>query len=493
MAACGAAPRTPGAAKSPTCRRISGVAVAHNRLSPQAGAMKRFAIRAVAVWAAVAASITSAATLEVGPGRRFSRIDEANAAARAGDEIVVFPRADGRPYEREAIFVRQPRLVFRAATAERVAISGKGFDYSGEGSTPRAIFQFNEGTDDCLLEGFDLADAHNGSHNGAGVRINQANRIRIRNCTIHDNDMGIMSNGDGSLRRGLDQRIERCTIHGNGNPADPGQNHNLYLGGASVTLRFCEVHSSLTGHNVKSRAHATRVEYCSVHHSANREFDLVDAGETALPESHAVLLGNVIVKANDCPGNRAVIHFGQDGGREHDGTLFMAFNTVVTPFVSPVVDLSAAKAKARLVGNFVSDGGQRQAGQTAAAVRNGASLQEVTGEHNWWSGDFATGARGLGLGESNRFERLTGQVFAAAATGDYRLTADVARMLAIAPAHPLGLPAVPGMAAGDAIEPLARQYRHPAGESPRFDGPCRILGAHGPTGSGAERGLKDGR
>lgn len=448
--------------------------------------MQRFPIRAWAIWAVV--SVAHAATLEVGPGRRFSRIDEANAAAQAGDEIVVFPRADGRPYEREAIFVRQPRLTIRAATGERVVISGQGFDYSGQGGTPRAIVQFNAGTDDCLLEGFDLADAHNASHNGAGVRINQADRVRIRNCVIHGNDMGIMSNGDGTARRGVDQRIEHCLIHGNGAAADPGYNHNLYLGGASVTLRFCEVHSSLTGHNVKSRAHHTRVEYCYVHGAANREFDLVDAGDTARPGSHATLVGNTIVKRLDCPGNRTVIHFGQDGGLEHDGTLFMAFNTVVTPFLGPVVELSAAKARARLVGNFVSDGGHHQAQQTVAAVRNGASLHEVTGDHNWWSGDFAASARELRWGEANHFERLAGEACAAPGTGDYRPTAAAARLLAIAPPDPLEIPPVTGMADTESLTPLAWQYRHPADKAPRVDGPRRMLGAHGPTGSGADRG-----
>ena len=243
-----------------------------------------------------------------------------------------------------------PSAAFPAAAKPYVAISGQGFDYSGAGSTPRAIFQFNPGADNCTLEGFELSGAHNSSHNGAGVRINQANHVAIRNCSIHDNDMGIMSNGDGSLATAVDQRIEECRIYRNGDPTEPGYNHNLYLGGTSVTLRFCEIHHSLTGHNVKSRAHHTRVEYCYVHHSANREFDLVDAAETARPQSDAVLLGNIIVKDPKCSGNRAVIHFGQDGGKGHNGTLYLAFNTIVTPFISPVVELSAAGAKARLAG-----------------------------------------------------------------------------------------------------------------------------------------------
>ena len=40
----------------------------------------------------------------------------------------------------------------------------------------------------------------------------------------------------------------------------------------------------------------------------------MDAAETVPPESDAVLLGNIIVKAPHCTGNQDVIHFGSDGG-----------------------------------------------------------------------------------------------------------------------------------------------------------------------------------
>jgi len=143
------------------------------------------------------------------------------------------------------------------ARAESLFLSGTGFYYSGVGRVPRAIFQFNKGADHCTLDGFVLLGAHNKSHNGAGVRINQANHIVLRKCDIHGNDMGIMSNGDGTLETGVNQLIENCEIHHNGSLEEPGYNHNLYLGGTSATIQFCEIHHSITGHNVKSRAHHT--------------------------------------------------------------------------------------------------------------------------------------------------------------------------------------------------------------------------------------------
>jgi hypothetical protein len=431
------------------------------------------------------AASSPAATLEVGPGKSFSRIEDANAQARPGDVILVYPRGGGLPYEQTAVYVRQARLTFRAVPAEGsrwVKIDGRGFDYSGRGSTPRAIFQFNAGTDHCVLEGFELSRAHNDSHNGAGVRINQANHVTIRHCSIHNNDMGMMSNGDGSLDRGVNQWIEFCEIHHNGDPADPGYNHNLYLGGTSVTLRACEVHSSLTGHNVKSRAHHNRVEYCYIHDSANREFDLVDAADTAQPDSHAVLLGNVIVKDPNCGGNRSVIHFGQDGGKEHDGTLHLLFNTIVTPFMSPVVELSAPLAKTQLTGNLVWDAGRRQNGQQLIVVRAGASLNNASGTHNRFGGMFAALAGTALDPATNSIRRFESPPFADPAQHDYRLLPAAARQLGT-PLNSklLPLPATPGATGTVGDVPLAWQYRHPADQQRRETAAALTLGACGQT------------
>jgi hypothetical protein len=359
-----------------------------------------------------------------------------------------------------------------------VALSGKGFDYSGVGRTPRAMFQFNRGTDGCVLENFELEGAHNNSHNGAGVRINQANDVTVRNCEIHGNDMGVMSNGDGSLGTGTNQRFENCIIHHNGDPAEPGFNHNLYLGGASATLFACEVHSSLTGHNVKSRAHYNRIECCYIHHSANREFDLVDSLETEFPGSDAVLVGNVIVKDPACEGNRAVIHFGQDGGKPHDGVITLVHNTVVTPFRSPVVDLSSGSAGARFYNNLVDDGGKNQKGQALVEATRAGGLLNVSGSHNWFSGGFMNFPAGFSP-KDNVVAIGTRPMFLNQAKGDYRL---IRREQFIVDA---------GLAWDkiDLAEATAKpgekkkftapwQYKHPAQTEPRVDKGAPDIGAY---------------
>jgi hypothetical protein len=295
--------------------------------------------------------------------------------------------------------------------------------------------------------------------------VDRANGVSVLDCEIRGNDMGVMSNGDGTDRTGRDLRIERCRIHHNGDPADPGFNHNLYLGGTSATLRFCEVHSSLTGHNVKSRAHHTRLEWCWIHDSANREIDFVDAADTAAPDSHAVIVGCILAKASPCEGNRETIHFGQDGGKEHDGTLFLVHNTIVSPYVSAVVTLSAPKARCRMAGNLVCDGGAGQKNQVLAAARGGAETKNVTGERNWLSSGF-TELGGAMLDPRSTWvgPKDAAPVFVDPAKGDFRLAAPFPGITdAGAPPESIRVPGPPGgpaEIAGAAL--LAWQYRHPA-------------------------------
>lgn len=354
------------------------------------GVTRRMLVVAVSM---MAGERGGAESLAVGPGMKYERIGEALAAADAGDTIMVSPRAGGKPYEQVALHVRKPGIRLRGAGAERVCLDGRGFGYSGRGAVPRAIVQFGPEADGSSIEGFELRGAHNASHNGAGVRINQANNIVIRHCTIHGNDMGIMSNGDGRPGTAAGQLIEECLIHSNGDRTHPGYNHNLYMGGSEVTMRGCEVHTSLTGHNFKSRAHRNTIVGCYIHHAANREFDLVDGkGDTDRPGSDAILFGNVIVKDPKCPGNRGVVHFGQDGGKGHDGTLWLIHNTIVTPFVSPVVQLSTPEAKVVFVNNLVWDGGS---GQRNQVLVNGGMEGAISGGTNWVASGFGTEIGGL--------------------------------------------------------------------------------------------------
>jgi hypothetical protein len=369
------------------------------------------------------ASSIHAADLEVGPGKSYSRIEDAYSAAATGSVILVYPQAGGAPYDQVALYMTKRHITIRgvAGAGSRVLLSGQGYNYTGAGSVPRAMFQFNPGSDDSAVENFEIKECRNDSYNGAGFRINQANNIAIRNCHVHHNDMGFMSNGSVSGNTATNQLIENCLVHDNGNVADPGYNHNFYLGGSDVTVRGCNVYSSTTGHNIKSRAHITIVEGCYIHDSNNREFDLVDDTEnTAVTGSHAMIRGCVVVKDPACPGNKNVIHFGQDGSSDHNGTLHVLDSIILTPFISPVVDLSSLRARVLFRNSVVVDPTKSTSGQAlVSATRNGASTTNSAGSNMWISSGFSTPGDGV-------FSSVTtgsaGQAptFLNASAGDYR-------------------------------------------------------------------------
>lgn len=323
----------------------------------------------------------------MGDGREFARIEDAVAAAKPNDRIEVYPKAGG--YPKTAVLIRTPGLTIKGLETDgkTAVLDGTGFDYSGVGRTPRAIFQVDPGADGVTIQGFELKGAHNASHNGAGVRINAANGVRVIGCDIHGNDMGVMSNGrQGDPQACRDQLFLSCRIYENGDRSDPGYSHNLYLGGTSVTLDNCEVFRSLTGHNVKSRAHFTLVRNCFIHDSANRELDFVEAWDTERPHSNAVILDSILAKDPNCIGNRGVIHFGKEKG-QRDGTVFLINSTVVTTFLSSVLDLSDPSGRAVFTNDVILNA--EQTGPTLVGVLNGASLANVTGSSNWISSAYS--------------------------------------------------------------------------------------------------------
>ncbi len=413
-------------------------------------------------------------TLTVGAGMKFATIEAANAAAAPGDTIEVYPAEGDGVYRRPAVYVTKQglRFIAKASNGRRIVLDGDGFDYNGVGLTPRAIFQVNLGADDVLIEGFELRRARNGSHNGAGVRINQAARVTVRNCDIHHNQMGVMSNGArGDPTAAADQLIEYCIVHENGEPKHPGFNHNFYLGGTSATIQFCDVYGSLTGHNIKSRAHFNLIQYNHVHDSANREFDLVDAWDTTRPNSHAVLIANYIVKRDPINGNSNVIHFGQDGGGEHDGTLFLINNTIVTPHYGPVIQLTAAAVRARLVNNIVFN--NRQNGPRLYALQNVNDPHVIAGDHNWFSRGYDVNPTALDPASTYRGENLGDHPgFYKPAARDFRL-----RDPAAANWPPQASPAYADGGGANQSGIPGNQYRHPAQRFPRGGPWAAYIGA----------------
>ena len=350
-------------------------------------------------------------TLHVGPDQAFSRIEDAVSAAKPGATIIVHPpRPNGAVYEEVKLMIDKPNLTIQAANPnDPVVLDGDGVNYTGAGSTPRAIVQFCAHGSGGTLDGFILRNAHNETHNAAGVRISQANNVTISRCDIFNNDMGIMSDGCVAARAsgrgyasekagfedthfhtgtdlvgragkqgveplGANQLITHCRITDNGAEEEPGYNHNLYLGGDSVKIQYSEIARAKTGHNVKCRVHRVTISNCSIHDAANREIDLVDGKDcTDVPGSNALISNCSIKKDPLCKGNRGCIHFGKDGGAAHDGALILNNNAIETPFSSPVIELTDGKDVV-LFDNVFSDAGS---GAPATLIKSHGNQKSI--------------------------------------------------------------------------------------------------------------------
>lgn len=302
----------------------------------------------------VLATLGQAADVVIGAGRGFLRIEDGLSALKAGDTLLIYPRPDGQPYEQVAIRITEPDITVRSAPGTTVALDGTGVLYTGSGAVPRAIIEFAPDAHGGRVEGLHLTNARNRDGNAAGIRINAADNVTIANCVLASNDMGIISNGSHDRMRGL--VIRDCHIHGNGAPDGRELSHNCYLSGADARLIGCRIEGSVDGHNLKSRTRSLLVEGCIIRHSANRECDVVDAeGVTDRPGGIVLLVGCVIVKDPNCTGNRGVIHVGQDGGGNRLATCWLLHCTIIHPFSTAVVELSAPGAEVALLNTVIAD------------------------------------------------------------------------------------------------------------------------------------------
>jgi len=182
--------------------------------------------------------------------------------------------------------------------------------------------------------------------------------------------MGFMCDNNSNLV------IETSEIASNGTASYDGYSHNLYLGGNNATLRYCYIHDALHGQNFKTRGHYTELLYCYIADSQDGEIGLVDGAETAATNSHAVMIGNIVLSKPRLSGYNSgrFVQFGQDSGGQHNGTLF-AFNNTFIAGDGRIQFLSANASGASIVANNnIFYGSDRTVGTLGG---------EISGSNNW--------------------------------------------------------------------------------------------------------------
>jgi hypothetical protein len=253
----------------------------------------------------------SAATLSVGPDKRYKTPCSAFSAAGNGDVIEIDSSGN---YDGDVCVISKNNLSIRGVGVGRAWI-----DAAGQAAQDKGIWVITgAGT---TIENMEMSGARVGDRNGAAIRM-QGHNLTVRNCYFHDNEDGILSSTDpqGEIL------IESSEFAHNG--AGDGLSHNLYIGDVGkFTLRFSYSHHARIGHLVKSRAARNFILY-------NRLMDEADGDasfEIDLPNTgDSYIIGNVVEKGPKAD-NANLVSYGRETGNRHPGTrLYVVNNTFVT-------------------------------------------------------------------------------------------------------------------------------------------------------------------
>ncbi len=391
-----------------------------------------------------------AATYEVGADKPYTTLHSLP-PLQPGDLVLISPGTYRECLRWKASGTPEKPITLRGVGQAPALIDGTGLNVTGDGSTPRALFQI-EG-DHYVIEYLAFQNARNTSWNGAGIRISGANDTLIRDCKITSSDMGIMSDGNDQCR------IESCEIAYNGNPEHfDGYAHNLYLSGNRTTVQYCYIHDAVAGINFKTRGHFTLLRYNTIADANDGEISIVDSEQTNKPHSNAVLIGNLIVSRANRTGNHGkFIDFGQDVGGKRNGTLYLVNNTLIAGddrirFLS----ISASESRVFAANNIFYGSPQ--------IVVGGES--RVSGTHNW------VGAGALVPAGFQETIQGNSPGFADESRRDYHL-------LATSPCRESGVsPPTAEDGEGKPFPATAdSEYRPPLGHTPRTDMAKPSLGA----------------
>lgn len=190
-------------------------------------------------------------TLTVGPGKMYSTITAAAAAAIANTTIVVDPAL-----YRESVHFLQPVTLKSASTTQRVQVNITGM----APMLDQGAFVFDH---DYVIDGFEIWGATGvNSTNAASIRTNASNPVNgtVRNSNIHHSQTNILHTG-GTFT------MDSSDCHHN---TGDGQCHTIYVAqfAANVptacTITNSRVYHCANGNTVKSNAKSTTLTNCTI-------------------------------------------------------------------------------------------------------------------------------------------------------------------------------------------------------------------------------------
>ncbi|MGB6624246.1 MAG: choice-of-anchor D domain-containing protein [Candidatus Acidiferrum sp.] len=335
----------------------------------------------------VLAPRANANTLQVGPGQQYAAPCAAIAAAAAGDTIQISTTGT---YSGDVCQWSTNNLTLIGVGTGRAVINAAGQNSEGKGTW---VISGNN----TLVENIEFTGATVPDDNGVGIRAEGTN-LTIRNCSFHDNQEGILTDGGNSVIT-----IEFSEFYHNG--FGDGFTHNVYIGNITqLIFRFNYSHDAVVGHLLKSRAAENDIYYNRLtdetNGTASYEIDLPNGGLS-------YIVGNLIEKGPQAQ-NSALVSYQEEGvaSGNPNHELFVVNNTMVNDdgqgtFV--VVD-SSVTVPAIITNNIFQGAGtittQSSAVKTTNFAGNADLLSPTTYDYHLLAGSPAIDA-GTNPGQGN--------------------------------------------------------------------------------------------
>ena len=325
-----------------------------------------------------------AATFHVGAKRDNISLSSVLPRLHAGDVVEIDAGTYHETNRISALGTLAAPIVIRGVGATRPVFDASDLNTSGEHAMPRGALEITGAH--IVLEHLEIKNARNGE-NAAGVRLLHSKSAIIRDCHIHDCDMGVF--GD-DLETAT---IERCEVDHNSSEKSAGYSHNFYMSGNAVLVRDCSIHDATWGQNYKSRAHFNELRRNWIYGSNEGEVGIVDSeGNTDKPNSNSLLADNFIQSRPDRTGNGAkFVLFGTESGVKHDGTLFLWRNTFIAGTNRiQFITLDGADASAQIWNNVFlgSDGILNLAREPVNLIASHNLLPPTATVPDGWTNDW---------------------------------------------------------------------------------------------------------
>ncbi|MCU0293206.1 MAG: right-handed parallel beta-helix repeat-containing protein, partial [Thermoanaerobaculaceae bacterium] len=408
----------------------------------------------------------SAATLQVGPGRTYTSLQQVVGIVNPGDVVEV----DGNvTYPGGVTFTRAGKVA-QPITIRGLRVAGNRPVLSGGTNTVAFTTPWpysGPGADHYVFEGFDVT--------GGTSRCiyHQAFNLTIRDVVVHDCPaQGILGadEGSGSLL------LEYTEVHHCGNGSSQ---HQIYMAtdevhypGSVFRMQHCYVHDGNGGNNVKSRAERNEIYYNWIEGAFYHELELIgpdggDGGNPALEREDSDVVGNVLLKRNTF----YVTRVGGDGTGETNGRYRFVNNTFLCGSSAAFRIFDGIESIEMHNNVFHRDGGVVTITRTVEA--SWVAGEQIAGSKNWvLTGAASVPAQWTGTitGAGPGFTSLTGNDLRPAA-GSPLLDQGSA-----SPSGPPGYP-FPG--------PLFPPAKHPPAHQPQAPGSAEARPAVGVIDIGA--------